>query len=160
MPTSLTPIALGESRRILVVDDDTGILNLEAIALELAGHRVDKAADGERAWKALLVGNYDLLVTGYVMPGVSGLALARRLRVADMMLPIVMVSGNLREIDASKISNDPWTRIDAFLAKPFKISELLSVVNRALGVATTAAKSEPCGARSADPVGAMVSRLS
>lgn len=132
MPTSPTPIASVKSRRILVVDDDPGVLNLEAMALEQAGHRIDKVANGERAWKALLDGNYDLLVTDYIMPGVSGIALARRLRVAHMMLPVVIVSGNLDLINASKLSHDPWTRIDAFLPKPFKITELQSVVNRAL----------------------------
>jgi len=132
MTTSPTPVASGDSHRILIVDDDPGVLIVEAMALEIAGYRVDKAVNGERAWQALLDGNYDLLVTDYIMPRVSGLALVRRLRNANMKLPVVMVSGNLSAINTSKLSHDPWTRIDAFLAKPFTVSELLSAVSRAL----------------------------
>lgn len=124
------------------MDDDPAVLNLEAMVLESAGHRVDTAADGERAWQALTTGEYDLLVTDYIMPGVSGLALVRRLRMADMMLPVVMVSGNLSAINTSKLSNDPWTRIDAFLPKPFNVSELLSVVNRAFDQAPATTRSD------------------
>jgi len=76
---------------ILVVDDDEGVRLLEAAILKRVGHTVDTANDGASAWHLLLSGNYDLLVTDYIMPGISGLALVRQLRVAEMALPVVML---------------------------------------------------------------------
>lgn len=122
-----------EARRILIVDNDADILGLEALILERAGHAVDRAQDGESAWQALLQRNYDLLLTDNKMPGTSGVALVRQLRVANMELPVVMISGTLGEIDTKQLSHDPWARIDAFLQKPFTVQQLLATVQLALG---------------------------
>lgn len=119
--------------RTLIVDDDPAILVMEALILERAGHRVDRAQDGETAWQALLQRNYDLLLTDNQMPGTSGVALVRQLRVANMELPVVMISGTLGDIDTQRLSHDPWARIDAFLQKPFTVQQLLATVQLALG---------------------------
>lgn len=131
-PASL-PFAPSAPSRILIVDDDPEMLRLEANILQRDGHRVDTVANGELAWKALVRGDYDLVLTDYIMPKVSGLALVRQMRVADMMLPVMMVSANLSHMDATKLSADPWSRIDAVLHKPFEVDHLLSAVNRVLG---------------------------
>ena len=122
----------GEPPRILVVDDDGDVRNLEAAILKRVGHRVDTAEDGESAWQALVGRNYDLLVTDHIMPGESGLALVRRLRVANITLPVVMVSGTLENLDTARLSRDPWSHIHAFVHKPFTQPELLSAVQGAL----------------------------
>jgi CheY-like chemotaxis protein len=126
--------AVGEkSLRILVVDDEADIRDLQADILKRAGYRVDTAKDGTSAWRALHRIEYDLLVTDYLMPGTSGLALVRQLRVVNMALPIVMVSGQLEKVDIARVSHDPWSRVDAFVRKPFTVPEFLSAVNTALG---------------------------
>jgi CheY-like chemotaxis protein len=122
-----------KSIRILVAEDDATVRQMEAMILESDGHRVDTAEDGESAWEALQAGYYDLLVTDYIMPGVSGLALARQLRIAKKALPIVMISGSLDSLDTAKLARDPWSRIHAFVRKPFSHAELLSAVHSALG---------------------------
>jgi len=122
-----------EPLRILVVEDDEVIRSLEAVILESAGHSVDTAENGEAAWRTLQASDYDLLVTDYIMPGVSGLALVRQLRIANMALPVVMVSGTLETLDTAKLARDPWSRIHAFVRKPFSQPELLSAVHSALG---------------------------
>ena len=116
----------------LIVDDDSTILNLEAKILECDGHRVQTAENGEAAWQALQGGNYDLLVTDNLMPGISGLALVRQLRIASITLPVVMVSGTLANLDTATLTHDPWSRIHGFVGKPFTIAQLLSAVHRAL----------------------------
>jgi CheY-like chemotaxis protein len=129
MPTA----ANDESLHILVVEDDATIRNLEAMILESAGHSVDTAENGETAWQTLQASNYDLLVTDYIMPGTSGLALVRQLRIAKRALPVVMISGSFETLDTAKLTRDPWSRIQAFVRKPFSPPELLSAVQRALG---------------------------
>lgn len=129
----VTPSAArGQTRRILVVDDDAVILRLEKMILECAGHRVETAKDGEAAWQALKDGEYDLLVTDNIMPGLSGLALVRQLRRANLTLPVVMVSGTLGHLDTAKLTRDPWSRINGFVGKPFTIHQLLSAVHLAV----------------------------
>lgn len=118
--------------RILVVDDDESVCRCEAVLLKSVGHRVDTVDNGEAAWQVLLQSSYDLLITDYLMPGVSGLALVRQLRVANLDIPVVLVSGTLHTLDTAKLNRDPWTRIRAFVAKPFTRAELLAAVESAL----------------------------
>ncbi len=132
----VTPSAArGQTLRILVVDDDAVILRLEKTILECAGHRVETATDGEAAWQALKNGEYDLLITDNIMPGLSGLALVRQLRRANLTLPVVMVSGTLAHLDTAKLSRDPGSRINGFVGKPFTIYRLLSAVHLAVNSA-------------------------
>lgn len=107
--------------------------------LKNAGHHVDTAVDGEAAWRALQGRNYHLLVTDHIMPGVSGLALVRQLRVAGVAVPVVMVSGSVESLDTARLSSDPWSRIHAFVRKPFTTSDLLAAVRSAITVETTGA---------------------
>ena len=142
LPPSGAPSgARSDVPRVLVVDDDERILVLEATILKRAGLDVATATDGDAAWQALLAGGFDLLVTDYRMPGVSGVALIRQLRVAKFELPVVMVSASLDELDTERLRRDPWTRIHAFVCKPFLIPELLAAVRSALSSETKPFKS-------------------
>ncbi len=62
------------------------------------------------------------------MPGISGLTLVRKLRVAGIALPVVMVSGSLKTLDTVMLTRDSRSHIHAFVPKPFTISELLAAV--------------------------------
>ena len=124
-----------EPLRILVVDDEPDIRGLEARILKNAGHHVDMAADSEGAWRALQGGHYHLLVTDYIMPGTSGLALVRQLRVAGVALPVVMVSGNIENLDPARLTRAPWSRIQAFVGKPFSSDRLSIELTRLLASA-------------------------
>jgi CheY-like chemotaxis protein len=108
------------------------VCRCEALFLRSAGHRVDTANGGGVAWRALRRDRYDLLVTDYLMPGVSGLALVRQLRVANIDIPVVLVTGSLQTLDTAKLARDPWTRIHAFVPKPFTRLQFLSAVESAL----------------------------
>jgi CheY-like chemotaxis protein len=124
--------AYTDAPRVLVVDDDEQVLKLEAEILKLAGLAVVTAKDGNAAWKALLAGDFDMLVTDYRMPGVSGVALIRQARIAKLDLPVVMVSASFAELDTERLSHDPWTRVAAFVHKPFTVAGLTSAVVGAL----------------------------
>ena len=125
--------------RILVVDDDALVRELEATLMRRAGHQVDIAPDAEAGWHALRANDYDLLLTDYQMPHMSGLDLIRQIRAAHMAIPVVMVSGSLESLDIALLSGSPLN-IHAFVQKPFTSSQLLGAVNSALPPGDTGAR--------------------
>jgi len=121
--------------RILVVDDDTGIRQLNTGALIRSGYHVDAAADGAAAWEALSADSYDLMITDHNMPKVSGVELLKQLRAARMALPVILVSGM---IPMEELKRHPWLQIDATLLKPFTVEELLGTVTKVLRATVSA----------------------
>jgi DNA-binding response OmpR family regulator len=121
--------------RILLVDDDFYIRELNAGVLIRFGYKVDTAADGADAWKALNEQSYDLLITDNRMPRVTGLELIKKLRSEDMTLPVILASGTL---PVRELKLHPWLQLDATLPKPFTIAELLDTVKKVLQAADSA----------------------
>lgn len=122
--TSLNP-----RKRILVVDDDEDIRRLATEALASSGYKVDVATDGAVAWDTLQLSRYDLLVTDYNMPKMSGVDLLLKLHAARMSLPVILVSGT---IPTDKLKRHPWLQIGATLLKPYTPEELLATVRNVL----------------------------
>ena len=98
-------------------------------ALTAFGYEVDDAENGERAWKALHVKPYDLLITDHEMPHMTGLHLMEKLRAAGFELPIIFASGSLYAELMAKI---PQLRLVTLLPKPFTLEELIQTVKRLL----------------------------
>jgi DNA-binding response OmpR family regulator len=121
--------------RILLVDDDFYIRELNAGVLIRFGYKVDTAVDGADAWKALNEQSYDLLITDNRMPRVTGMELIKKLRSEDMMLPVILASGT---VPAEELKRHPWLQLDATLPKPFTITELLDTVKKVLRAADSA----------------------
>jgi DNA-binding response OmpR family regulator len=121
--------------RILLVDDDFYVRELNAGALIRFGYKVDTAGDGADAWKALNDASYDLLITDNRMPRVTGLELIKKLRSEDMTLPVILASGT---VPAEELKRHPWLQLDATLPKPFTIAELLDTVIKVLRAADSA----------------------
>lgn len=115
--------------RVLVVDDDVDIRHLTIEALTASGYEVDDAENGERAWKALHLKSYDLLITDHEMPHLTGLQLIDKLRAAGFEPPIILASGGLRPELTAKI---PQLRFVTLLPKPFALEELIQTVTRLL----------------------------
>jgi CheY-like chemotaxis protein len=82
--------------RVLVVDDDDMVREYVARLLEGSGYRVGEAASGAEALRALRVGDFQIVITDWKMPGMSGLELCRELRgaVANRDLYVMMLSGS------------------------------------------------------------------
>ncbi len=119
-------------RRILLVDDDRDVRNLNAEVLVRAGYQVDTAENGASGWKALEANRYDALITDNTMPGVTGLDLIKKLRSADMTLSVILASGT---VPAEELSRCPWLEVNALLPKPYSIAELLRTVDQVLRAA-------------------------
>lgn len=114
-----------EPLRILVVDDDSLVRDTLSALLEDMGHVIVAADSGSQALAAFQqAGRFDLLVTDYAMPGMTGGELAVSLRKIDPALPIVMATGYAEALDGGGVQ---MTR----LAKPFDQSTLASAISAA-----------------------------
>lgn len=120
--------------RILLADDETALRDFIKSVLVQSGYRVDAVQDGAFAWAALQAEPYDLLITDYKMPKMSGVELVRNLRSAGMTLPVIVVTGTLPAYDFTQNSSH---QIAATLAKPFTIPELLETVGKVLAAAVS-----------------------
>jgi two-component system, chemotaxis family, chemotaxis protein CheY len=116
--------------KILLVDDDPDIRSLTRTFLEHEGYGVFSSGDAERAAQIFRsVPEIDLLVTDLYMPGRSGIELARELKALRCELSVLMISGGLVDsVQKTKLEDAGWN----FLAKPFRLTELLSAVHRIL----------------------------
>jgi DNA-binding response OmpR family regulator len=124
------------ARRILVVDDDLVIRRLNTGVLAGSGYEVDTAEDGAVAWQALNAGSYDLLITDHDMPNVSGVDLLQKLCIAQINLPVIMVTGTFPE---AEFSQRPWLLPAVTLHKPYTRAELLGAVAEVLWAASSRA---------------------
>ena len=115
--------------RILVVDDDAHIRELNAELLMSSGFHVDTAVDGAAAWDELSAQNYDLMITDNNMPRVSGVELLGKLHAARMELSVIMATGAMPE---EEFNRQPWLQPAALLLKPYTLAELLETVKKVL----------------------------
>ena len=115
--------------RILLIDDDPAVCELNAEVLIGVGYLVDTAQDGEAGWKAVRSRRYDLLVTDNTMPGMTGLELIKKVRSEDIPISVILASGT---VPAEELNRIPWLQVNALLPKPYTIRELLRTVNQVL----------------------------
>lgn len=118
--------------RVLVADDDPGILALIERVLGQHPFEVTLCDDAESALVRLQrSGAFDILISDFMLPGISGLDLIRQVRnsAATANLPIVMISGHGNyAMDARAKS----AGANAFLRKPFTLSQLKKTVQQLL----------------------------
>ena len=87
----MTPLV--SKKTILIVDDEPLILETMGMMLELDGHTVEVASDGEAALKKLAIHNFDIVFTDFTMPKMSGNLLAIAIKKKTPQQIIVMVTG-------------------------------------------------------------------
>jgi two-component system phosphate regulon response regulator PhoB len=116
---------------ILVVEDEPQVQELLAVNLEHAGHRVRRAASAEEAETAIREELPDVLILDWMLPGDSGVNLARRLRADERTreLPILMLTARAMEQD--KITGLE-AGADDYLTKPFSPRELAARIKAVL----------------------------
>jgi two-component system alkaline phosphatase synthesis response regulator PhoP len=114
--------------RILIVDDETHIVDLVRMYLERDGFRVDSAADGALGLRLIAEQRPALVILDLMLPEVDGLEVCRRVR-ADSDVPIVMLTA--RDEDIDKIVGLELGA-DDYLTKPFNPRELVARVKAIL----------------------------
>lgn len=115
--------------RVLVVDDDTGIRESAAMALEKSGHRVMQAGDAESARKLLRDHRFDVVVSDIYMPGENGLELLKSISGRDDAPHVILMTAR-GTIETTALAQ----RAGAFdyIGKPFELSELIARVGAAI----------------------------
>jgi two-component system, cell cycle sensor histidine kinase and response regulator CckA len=122
-------LARGMGERILLVEDEPMVRTVAAEILTRAGYATRSVADGEEALKLFDDGEeFDLLVSDFMMPKLTGLQLAEALRARGVDLPIVYTSGYSAGLELEATSD----LRSAFVAKPFSGETLTEAVRRQL----------------------------
>jgi two-component system alkaline phosphatase synthesis response regulator PhoP len=117
-----------QQRRILAVDDNSVILNVVRFNLENAGFAVTTARNGRAAWDLLQAEDFDLVITDYQMPEMTGEALCQRMREVDRLrnVPVILLSGKGLELDLARLKEE--LGVDDVLSKPMSPKALVAVV--------------------------------
>lgn len=110
--------------RILIIEDETAIAELERDYLELSGYEVTIAEDGAKGKLAALEGEYNLVILDLMLPGSDGFEICRAIREAKD-IPILMVSAKKDEVDKIR---GLGLGADDYMTKPFSPSELVARV--------------------------------
>jgi two-component system phosphate regulon response regulator PhoB len=116
---------------ILVVEDETALAELIRYNLEAEGFRTTVAPDGEEAEVLVAEDVFDLIVLDWMLPGISGLELCRRLRrgEATRALPVLMLTARGEEGDRIR---GLATGADDYVVKPFSVPEMMARVKALL----------------------------
>ena len=110
--------------KILIIEDEESIADLEKDYLELSGFEVHIENNGEDGLREALGGEYDLIVLDLMLPGLDGFEVCRRIR-ENKDIPVIMVSAKKDDIDKIR---GLGLGADDYMTKPFSPSELVARV--------------------------------
>lgn len=119
------------STTILVVEDETAIQELIEVNLTMAGHHVLKASDAAQARAIIRAQLPDLVLLDWMLPGESGVSLARHLRGDERtrQLPLIMLTARSAEQDTVQALE---VGADDYITKPFSPRELVARIKAVL----------------------------
>ena len=110
--------------KILIVEDEEAIADLEKDYLELSDFEVTLENNGDKGLETALTGNYDLVILDLMLPGIDGFEVCKRIR-EEKNIPIIMVSAKKDDIDKIR---GLGLGADDYMTKPFSPSELVARV--------------------------------
>ncbi len=126
--------------KILVVDDETTIIEVLRKLLVRNGHQVETATEGEEALKKLKEGVFDLMITDVRLPGgIDGFELLRQGKELQSHMAVIVITA-YADVDSAveAIKRGAFH----YIAKPFKFEELLLTIDKALNYELTLAENE------------------
>src|SRR6266702_7221870 len=112
-------------RHILVVDDDAIVCETVSMVLQIDGHVVDSASSGAQALALFQPGKFDLVITDFFMPAMTGEKLAAAIKTRSPSQPVVMLTAY-----PEKLSRENPQTVDLLIGKPFEINALRDAVTR------------------------------
>ncbi len=110
--------------KILIIEDEVSIADLERDYLELSGFEVEIENDGTKGLERAVNEEFSLLILDLMLPGVSGFDICRQVR-EEKNMPIIMVSAKKDDIDKIR---GLGLGADDYMTKPFSPSELVARV--------------------------------
>lgn len=110
--------------KILIIEDEEAIADLEKDYLELSDFEVTIENTGDKGLKTAMEGDFDLVILDLMLPGIDGFEVCRKIR-EDKNIPIIMVSAKKDDIDKIR---GLGLGADDYMTKPFSPSELVARV--------------------------------
>ncbi|WP_438351366.1 response regulator transcription factor [Paenibacillus sp. FA6] len=111
-------------QRILIIEDELNIAELERDYLEVNGYESDIATTGEEGLRKAMTNTYSLILLDLMLPGIDGLELCKQLR-ETLDIPILMVTARKEDIDKIRGFD---RGADDYIVKPFNPNELVARV--------------------------------
>jgi GAF domain-containing protein/CheY-like chemotaxis protein len=130
-PETAPPPRPHRSAKILVIDDESEVRKVLVELLTGQGHAVAACADGPSALSRLQEELFDLVVTDLGMPGLSGWAVARLVKLQKPETVVVMVTGWGDRIDPEEARTNG---VEFLVAKPFNLDEVMATISNALSL--------------------------
>src|SRR5690554_581410 len=143
---------------ILLVEDEPAIQELIAVNLTRAGHNVIRVADAEAAQRLVREALPDLILLDWMLPGMSGVELARRLRADERTRTTPLIMLTARGEEADKVIGLE-TGADDYITKPFSPRELVARIKAVLRRRAPQVTDDPveAGGLKLDPIAHRVS---
>lgn len=111
-------------KRILIVEDEQSIAELERDYLEIEGYAADLASTGEEGLTKGVSAHYDLIILDVMLPGINGFEICKKIRnIKD--IPIIMVTAKKEDVDKIR---GLGIGADDYIVKPFSPGELVARV--------------------------------
>lgn len=111
--------------KILVIDDETAIIDIVRQALSIYGHNVETATNGMEGISKFNTNCFDLVITDICMPGITGNGVVQYIRGSDKKhIPVIAISATPRAVKNNSF--------DTILEKPFLIKTLIDSVKELL----------------------------
>ena len=115
--------------KVLIVEDELSIAELEKDYLELSSFEVEIETDGQQGLEKALKEDFDMIILDIMLPGVDGFEICKQIREAKE-IPILMVSARKEDIDKIR---GLGLGADDYITKPFSPSELVAMDMESLG---------------------------
>lgn len=125
---------------ILVVDDELSMREFLKILLEQEGYRVTTVSDATSAIDLLKNEQFNLVISDIKMQGMGGLTLLEKIKEIDSSIPVIMVTAYASPENAVRAMKDG--AFD-YITKPFKVEEILGIIQSALASSANAATTTP-----------------
>lgn len=111
-------------KKILIIEDDISIAEIEKDFLEINGFSVTLRTDGIKGMEEALTGAYDLILLDLMLPGMNGYEICKKIR-SKIRIPILMVTARIDDVDKVR---GLGLGADDYIAKPFSPTELVARV--------------------------------
>ena len=116
----------GDNLKVLLLDDDQDICSIFKDMLSEEGYELDFAYDGDMGIEMLKAKRYDIVVSDLTMPSISGLEVARWVKLHFPETGVFLLTGWSIQTDMMQITS---AGVDSLISKPFKFSDVLDAIN-------------------------------
>jgi DNA-binding response OmpR family regulator len=118
-------------KKILIVEDEETLLELEAVLLRLKGYDVEGVMDGQSALETVATMNPDLILLDIMLPKIDGFEVCRQIKAneATRHIPVIMLTAKKSKED---LAMSEQVGADGYITKPFRSSMVIETIQRLL----------------------------